>query len=150
MSFIGSIVGLMFSIYLAVSTITITMEGRKVFSVVVDKVLSRLSEVLPLVGDWVEREHRAELLRLYALADGFQNQVVVIKEPKMLEGEERFPGPGSVSSQGDRSAIQRMLLEEMSFSDSDNSQDLSGECWWSEAESSSSDSDSSSQGSALY
>ena len=97
MSFIGSIVGLMFSIYLAVSTITITMEGRKVFSVVVDKVLSRLSEVLPLVGDWVEREHRAELLRLYALADGFQNQVVVIKEPKMLEGEERFTGLGSVS-----------------------------------------------------
>ena len=71
MSFIGSIVGLMFSIYLAVSTITITMEGRKVFSVVVDKVLSRLSEVLPLVGDWVERGHRAELFRLYALADGF-------------------------------------------------------------------------------
>ena len=126
MSFIGSIVGLMFSIYLAVSTITITMEGRKVFSVVVDKVLSRLSEVLPLVGDWVEREHRAELLRLYALADGFQNQVVVIKEPKMLEGEERFTGLGSVSSQGDRSAIQRMLLEEMSFSDSDNSQDRVG------------------------
>ena len=68
----------------------------------------------------------------------------------MLEGEERFTGLGSVSSQGDRSAIQRMLLEEMSFTDSDNSQDLSGECWWSEAESSSSDSDSSSQGSALY
>ena len=68
----------------------------------------------------------------------------------MLEGEERFPDPGSVSSRGDRSVIQRMLSEEMSFSDSDNSQDLSRECWWSEAESSSSDSDSSSQSSALY
>ena len=149
MSFIGLIVGLMFSIYLVVSNIAITMGGRKVFSVVVDKVLPRLNEVLPFASDWVERGHRAELLRLYALADSLPNQVVVIKEPQILEEEERFSGPGSVSSRGDRSVIQRMLAEEMNFSDSDNSQDLSGEFWWSEPESSSFDSDSSSQGSSV-
>jgi hypothetical protein len=157
MSFKGLILSLILSIYLTLPnitpTITPTMECMKVFTIIVENVLPRLSEVVPHVDDMVEREHRAELLRLYDQFDKFKNQedveseendvenelIKLIKGPKMLREGQKFTYLGSVSSRGERNEIQRMMLEEMSFTSSDNSQDLSGECWWSSSSSSSSD-----------
>jgi hypothetical protein len=129
------------------------MECTKVFTVIVENVLPKLSEVIPHVDDVIEREHRAELLRLYKQFDIFKNQeeiesrendvknglVKLIRGSKMMGEEQKFTYQGSISFKGDRNEIQRLMLEEMSFTNSDNSQDLSGECWWSSSSSSSSD-----------
>ena len=164
MSFKGLILSLILSIYLTLPTITLTMECMKVFTIIVENVLPRLSEVIPHADDLVEREHRAELLRLYDQVDKFKNQedveneendvenelIKLIKGPKMLRGEQKFTYLGSVSSRGERNEIQRMMLEEMSFTSSDNSQDLSGECWWSSSSSSSSDNSHDLSGEGLW
>ena len=135
------------SIHLTASIITPTM----VFTIVVENVLAKLSDVIPRVDDMIEREHRAELLRLYD--QFFKNQeekecdegdvrnelVKLIRGPKMMGEEQKFTYQGSISFKGDRNEIQRLMLEEMSFTNSDNSQDLSGECWLSSSSSSSSD-----------
>ena len=42
-----------------------------VFTVVVENVLAKLSDVIPRVDDMIEREHRAELLRFYDQFDIF-------------------------------------------------------------------------------
>jgi hypothetical protein len=160
MSFKGLILSLILSIYLTLPTITPTMECMKVFTIIVENVLPRLSEVVPHVDDMVEREHRAELLRLYDQFDKFKNQedveseendvenelIKLIKGPKMLREGQKFTYLGSVSSRGERNEIQRMMLEEMSFTSSDNSQDLSGECWWSSSSSSDNSHDISGEG----
>ena len=70
--------------------------------------------------------------------------VELIMEAKMMREENNFfTYQGSFSFKDDRNddrnEIQRILLEEMSFTNSDNSQDLSGERWWSVSSSSSSD-----------
>ena len=141
------------SIYLTSPIITPTMKCTKVFTVIVENVLPKLSEVIPHVDDMIEREHRAELLRLYDQFDIFKNQediesdesdvrnelVELIRGPKMMREEQKFTYQGSISFKGDRNEIQRIMLEEMSFTSSDNSQDLSGECWLSSSSSSSSD-----------
>ena len=121
------------------------MECTKVFTVIVENVLPKLSEVIPHVDDMIEREHRAELLRLYDQFDNFKNQedieseendvrnelVKLIRGPEMMREEQKFTYQGSISFKGERNEIQRIMLEEMSFTSSDNSQDLSGEGWWS-------------------
>ena len=63
--------------------------------------------------------------------------VKLIRGSKMMGEEQKFTYQGSISFKGDRNEIQRLMLEEMSFTNSDNSQDLSGE--WSSSSSSSSD-----------
>ena len=55
------------------------MEYTKVFTVIVENVLPKLSEVIPHVDDVIEREHRAELLRIYKQFDIFKNQEEVRK-----------------------------------------------------------------------
>ena len=57
----------------------------------------------------------------------------------MMGEKQKFTYQGFISFKGNRNEIQRFMLEEMSFTNSDNSQDLSGECWWSSSSSSSSD-----------
>jgi rubrerythrin len=54
-----------------------------VFTVVVENVLAKLSDVIPRVDDMIEREHRAELLRLYD--QFFKNQ----EEKECDEGDVR-------------------------------------------------------------
>ena len=117
--------------------------------VIVENVLEKLSEYIPHVDDMIEREHRAELLRLYDKnleekecyeGDVGSGLVELIMEAKMMREENIFfTYQGSFSFKDDRNEIQRILLEEMSFTNSDNSQDLSGEGWWSASSSSSSD-----------
>ena len=121
--------------------------------VIVENVLEKLSEYIPHVDDMIEREHRAELLRLYDKnpeekecyeGDVGSGLVELIMEAKMMREENIFfTYQGSFSFKDDRNddrnEIQRILLEEMSFTNSDNSQDLSGERWWSVSSSSSSD-----------
>jgi hypothetical protein len=164
MSFKGLILSLIVSIYLTLPAITPTLECTKVFTIIVENVLPRLSEVVPHVDDMVEREHRAELLRLYDQFDNFKNQedieseendaenelVKLIRGPKMMGEGQKFTYQGSVSFKGERNEIQRMMLEEMSFTSSDNSQDLSGECWWSSSSSSSSDNSHDLSGEGLW
>ena len=85
----------------------------------------------------IEREHRVELLRLYDKnleekecyeGDVGSGLVELIMEAKMMREENIFfTYQGSFSFKDDRNEIQRILLEEMSFTNSDNSQDLSGE-----------------------
>jgi uncharacterized membrane protein len=72
-----------------------------VFTVVVENVLAKLSDVIPRVDDMIEREHRAELLRLYD--QFFKNQeekecdegdvrnelVELIRGAKMMREEEK-------------------------------------------------------------
>ena len=96
-SFKCRIFSLITSIHLTASIITPTM----VFTVVVENVLAKLSDVIPRVDDMIEREHRAELLRLYD--QFFKNQeekecdegdvrnelVELIRGAKMMREEEK-------------------------------------------------------------
>ena len=121
--------------------------------VIPENVIEKLSECIPHVDDMIEREHRVELLRLYDKnleekecyeGDVGGGLVELIMEAKMMREENIFfTYQGSFSFKDDRNddrnEIQRILLEEMSFTNSDNSQDLSGERWWSVSSSSSSD-----------
>ena len=67
----------------------------------------------------------------------------------MMREDFFFTYQGSISFKGERNEIQRIMLEEMSFTSSDNSQDLSGEGWWSSSTSSSSDNSNNLSGECL-
>ena len=101
------------------------MESKK-FPVVVTNVLPSYGEVLPEATSWVECDHRAELARLQDKADKLEHEILhqyIMMETSFSGSEGGF----DISVHSDRSEIQRMLAQEVSFSDSDNSQDLSGE-----------------------
>ena len=83
----------------------------------------------------MERGHRAELARFQVMADQadhifLQKQIMMDTSFSESEGEVVSPFSDSlsdVSDLSDRAVIQRTLAQEMSFSGSDDSQDLSGE-----------------------
>ena len=105
------------------------MENQ-IFSVVVTNVLPSYGEVLSEATTQVERSHRAELAQLQIEADKLQAANLkldhdVLQQCIMME--KSFSGSEGgldISAHSERSVIQRMLTEEMSFSNSDNSQEL--------------------------
>ena len=99
------------------------MEGKKVFYVVVNNVLPGNGEILPEADSWVERGHRAELARLQVEADRLESSKLehdILQKQIMMEtsfsGSEGKP---DVFFHSGRTVIQRTLLEEMRFSNSD-------------------------------
>ena len=137
MSFKYQIFSFITSLRLTVSIITPTTIMKHL--VIPENVIEKLSECIPHVDDMIEREHRVELLRLYDKnlgekecyeGDVGSGLVELIMEAKMMREENNFYiYQGSLSFKDDRNEIQRILLGEMSFTNSGNNQDLLGERW---------------------